>query len=260
MMNRLIKRLVLFFCIGLSSLLFAEPSIQIDTILTDKVDPTGAVKDTFTRTTPVIYVVWKSAHLNADQVIKSVWIAEDTNNVAPPNYKINEAELKVGQTLAMKVISHLPGAEWNGKFSLSKPTKDWPIGKYHVDIYIDGQLIKTLKFNIADEAPVAKPEAKKEGDWGAIAVDAKDHSSDRAYGVGSAANKEEAEKYAQKYCADAGGEQCAVMVSYQQCGAFASFKENQGKGIGSTKQMAEEMAKKECKDTQCSIITSDCNN
>src|SRR5690242_4683968 len=82
---------ILFF--GFSLPVLAETSVQLDTIMTDKLNEAnpGSPKDVFTPTTPMIYVIWKSEQLKEGQSLKSVWIADDTNNVAPPNYKIDEA-------------------------------------------------------------------------------------------------------------------------------------------------------------------------
>ena len=35
-----------------------------------------------------------------------------------------------------------------GGFKLSKPDKGWPVGKYHVDIYVGDKLAETVKFEI----------------------------------------------------------------------------------------------------------------
>jgi hypothetical protein len=36
----------------------------------------------------------------------------------------------------------------SGTFTLSKPTNDWPVGKYRVEFYQGDQLVETLKFEI----------------------------------------------------------------------------------------------------------------
>lgn len=262
--------------ISFSSALFSESLPQIDTILTDQYSPDhpGEAKESFAADTAKIYILWQSEQLKPGQKIKSVWIAEDTNNVAPPNYKIDEAELTIDNNMKEKILSNLPGAYFGGKFALSKPDNGWPAGKYHMDIYVDGTLVKTVKFTVASaaqpasEQPKAAPEAapaptaeKKAGSWGAISVDTKTHDTDSAYGVGGGSSKEEAGQNAQKFCAEAGGEKCTIVVSYQQCGAYALSKEHQGVGVGSatTKSASEAMAKGECKDDDCQIIASDCN-
>ena len=254
------KRLVLsvfITALSFSAALFANSALQIDTILTDDYaqGAPGAVKEVFSKSTPVIYIIWKSDQLKQGQKIKSVWIADDTNNVAPANYKIDEAEMVLADGMKGKILSHLPGTFWDGKFSITKPNNGWPIGKYHADIYVDGTLVKTVKFNVVEStAPKKAP-----GSWGSISADTKSNDKDRAYGVGGGDTKDEAEKNAVKFCVDAGGEQCSVIVSYQQCAAYAVSTDHQGIGTGATKQISEEMAKAQCKAPDCSIIASDCN-
>ncbi|MFT4058627.1 MAG: DUF4189 domain-containing protein [Legionella sp.] len=111
---------------------------------------------------------------------------------------------------------------------------------------------------LVSEAP-AKKEQEAGENWGAIAVDTASHNTDCAYGVGGGANKEQAEKYAEKFCVDAGGEKCNVVIIYQQCAAYALSKEHKGIGIGETKALAEHRAKTQCKDRDCYIVVSDCN-
>lgn len=132
--------------IPLSLTVQAQTLAKIDTTLTDKVtgndDPVGQ-KDVFNKDTTMIYVTWKSDQVKRGQNIKAVWIADDTNNAAPPNYKIAEKGTAIEDGLIGKVATY-----WTGKFTLSRPTAGWPLGKYHVDIYLDNQLIKTVKFSI----------------------------------------------------------------------------------------------------------------
>ena len=37
---------------------------------------------------------------------------------------------------------------FHGAFSLSKPDKGWPVGKYKVEIYDEDELVTTVKFTI----------------------------------------------------------------------------------------------------------------
>jgi hypothetical protein len=120
------------------------------------------------------------------------------------------------------------------------------------------------KFTVADASqPGTSSPAKKEQEaaenWSAIAIDSACHDRNCAYGVGGGSNKDDAEKYAQKFCDDAGGEKCKVVVSYQQCAAYALSKNHNGIGTGETKALSEQRAQKQCKDRDCYIIASDCN-
>ena len=67
--------------------------------------------------------------------VKSVWIAEDVGNKAPPNYKIDE------KTLALPFSN-------TGSFTLSEPNNRWPVGSYRLEIYIGSTLANTLKFTV----------------------------------------------------------------------------------------------------------------
>ncbi len=251
------------FCFNTS--IFANDPIKIDTVLTDKMsdDNPGPATEAFTKDTPMIYIAWKSDQLKEGQTIKGTWIAEDTNNAAPPNYKIDEATLTLTKDFKAKMLSTLPGSYWGGKFSMSKPNNGWPVGKYRIDISVDGTIVKTIKFTVGDTsktpAATATSAQPKNGNWGAIAVDDIAGETSPAYGTGGGSSKNEAETNAKKFCSDGGGKQCKIMVSYQECGAFAISAKSTGKGIGATKKLAEEKAKIECKDSSCQIVTSDCN-
>jgi len=146
--NLLFIVFVLFFSLNHSVL--ANSSVQLDTVLTDKLDEAnpGEQKDVFTPDTKLIYLIWKSDQLKEGQALKSVWIADDTNNVAPPHYKIDEATFNLNKDFKDKMLSTLPGSYWHGDFSLSKPNTGWPVGKYHVDIYLDNDPVKTINFTI----------------------------------------------------------------------------------------------------------------
>lgn len=146
--NLLFIVFVLFF--SLNHAVLADSSIQLDTVLTDKLDEANPGKqiDVFAPDTPVIYLIWKSNELKDGQALKSVWVADDTNNVAPAHYKIDEATFNLNKDFKNKMMSTLPGSNWHGNFSLSKPDAGWPLGKYHVDIYVDKEFVKSINFTV----------------------------------------------------------------------------------------------------------------
>ncbi len=88
----------------------------------------------FVNDTPEIFCVW-TADAPQGAEIRGVWMAEDVGKVAPPNTKITEAAEKV------------PFSR-EGNFSLSKPNNGWPVGKYRLEIYISGKLVKAMPFSI----------------------------------------------------------------------------------------------------------------
>ena len=64
-----------------------------------------------------------------------VWIAEDVGDVAPPNYLIDSATVSLG-----------PGAD--GSFTLSRPHRGWPLGKYRMELSVNGELAAVEPFVI----------------------------------------------------------------------------------------------------------------
>jgi hypothetical protein len=65
-----------------------------------------------------------------------VWIAEDIGDAAPENTTIDEATLTADKD------------NFYGAFSLCKPTKGWPEGKYRVEIYVGDKLATSVNFTI----------------------------------------------------------------------------------------------------------------
>lgn len=262
--NILFKKYLLFIVFillsGFNHTLLANTAVQIDTVLTDKLseDNPGEPKDVFKPDTSKIYVIWKSDQLKEGQSIKSVWIADDTHNVVPANYKIDEATFDLNKSFKEKMMSVLPGNYWHGNFSLSKPNAGWPVGKYHVDIYVDNQLVKTIPFTIASEQ--TKSVSSNQTQWGSIAIDQVAGDTDPAYGYGVADTKEASEKIAHDYCVEAEGKNCKIVLNYQECGAYAVSSNSNGVGIGSTKKAAKDEAIKNCKSNDCKIVVVDCNN
>jgi hypothetical protein len=83
-----------------------------------------------------IFCRWQGEALNKGDKIRCVWIAEDVGGVAPPNYKVDET------------ATTADGPEAFGTFTLSRPNKGWPPGKYRVELYAGDQLADTVKFTI----------------------------------------------------------------------------------------------------------------
>ena len=80
---------------------------------------------------------WRVHDLPSKTKIRAVWIAEDTGEVAPPDYKVDEATN----------IATAPDAI--GTFTLSKPEDGWAAGKYRVEFYVGNVLAETVKLRIA---------------------------------------------------------------------------------------------------------------
>jgi len=90
----------------------------------------------FSTKTPKLYAFFKSTGTAKGDTFRGVWIAEDVGDAAPANTKIDESSLPADQD------------NYYGAFSLSKPDKGWPPGKYRVEIYVNDQLATTANFTI----------------------------------------------------------------------------------------------------------------
>ena len=125
----------------------SQSSVNVDCVLTDKLKedgmPDGNV-DTFTKDTDMVYFVCSSKDLQEGQSLKASWVAVKVDVPgSKPNYVINSNSVTVGQKPA-----NMP--YYLAKFSLSKPTKGWPVGDYRVDLFLDNQSepVKSLTFQV----------------------------------------------------------------------------------------------------------------
>jgi len=148
-MRNKIKRSA-FIVLAISSVISLPPSFAADTqpkfdcTLTDKKADDGTpgdAKTSFAPTTPVIYLLCSSDEVKKGQSIKAAWIAIDTNNAAPANYKIAEKGMDVDKSLA-------EGETWDTDLSLTKPNNGWPVGSYKVELYVDGVVSDTFNFTV----------------------------------------------------------------------------------------------------------------
>jgi hypothetical protein len=98
--------------------------------------PIGAFEKEFSANTQNIYARWEGHGLRKNSKVRAVWIAEDVGDIAPPNYKVDDAVATAGA----------PDA--HGMFTLSRPDDGWAPGNYHVEFYLDGTLIETVKLRI----------------------------------------------------------------------------------------------------------------
>jgi hypothetical protein len=80
---------------------------------------------------------WRAHDLPNKTKVRAVWIAEDTGEVAPLDYKVDEATN----------IATAPDAI--GTFTLSRPEDGWAVGKYRVEFYVGDVLAETVKLTIA---------------------------------------------------------------------------------------------------------------
>lgn len=90
----------------------------------------------FSSDVPKLYAFFKTHGSEKGDKLRGVWIAEDVGAAAPANTKIDEATMTADED------------DFYGAFSLSKPNKGWPTGKYRVEIYSGDELATTVKFTI----------------------------------------------------------------------------------------------------------------
>ncbi|HEY1552964.1 MAG TPA: hypothetical protein VGG28_34275 [Kofleriaceae bacterium] len=102
------------------------------------VDPT----DHFAVDAPVVHMMYKTADLpKAGDVYVIQWIAEDVGQAAPPNTVIGTVNEPVTD-LGFGVKSYQVDSK------LTKPTSGWPVGKYRVEVKLDGTLVTTAHFKV----------------------------------------------------------------------------------------------------------------
>jgi hypothetical protein len=105
---------------------------EIGTDSTENFQIIGASSEFYTDT-PKIVCVWNTAGADPSVSIKTIWIAEDIGDAAPPNYRIAEKDI-AGAT--------------EGRAYMTIPTNGWPVGKYRLEIYIGDNLAKQLPFTV----------------------------------------------------------------------------------------------------------------
>ena len=97
--------------------------------------------------------------------------------------------------------------------------------------------------------------------WGGIAVDdgiGTDHS-DVGYGiVTKSPSRQAAATDALETCTSEGNSGCELVLTFQNCGAYAASKVVYGTGTAATQGDAEKRALTDCGDKDCRIVISDC--
>ncbi len=99
-------------------------------------EPMGNPATTFASDTAQIYARWQGHGLRGRAKVRAVWIAENVSEVAPPDYKVDEA------------FTTADGPNSFGTFTLSRPDEGWTPGDYRVEFYVDEALAETVKLKI----------------------------------------------------------------------------------------------------------------
>jgi hypothetical protein len=111
-------------------------AIKVEAVIA--VDSETKPTDVFSPTVAKLHAFFRSTGTEKGDRLRGVWIAEDVGSAAPANTKIDEATITADQE------------DFYGAFSLTKPDKGWPVGKYKVEIYLNDELVTTVKFSIVD--------------------------------------------------------------------------------------------------------------
>jgi len=102
----------------------------------DNFEPVG-VTDTYAVDQAVFHAVVSLANAPSDTTVKAVWTAVDVGDAAEPGTVVDETEVTA------------EGSR-NIDFTLTSDSGQWPVGTYKVDIYLDGELDRTLNFSVAE--------------------------------------------------------------------------------------------------------------
>ncbi len=133
-----IKKLTALLTLFLATAAYAGTPHYADLTLSDSED--GDAIESFAPDTAKIFLHAGLVDVASGAKLSSDWVAEDTGGVAPANYKIDSVTLDKGMLINVAT------------FSLSKPTAGWPVGKYRVDLFIDGKPSGSVHFKVAKKA------------------------------------------------------------------------------------------------------------
>ena len=116
--------------------------------------PTGRELTAYTADATKLYAMFKTKGVAKGDKFRGVWIADDVGDAAPAGTKIDEKTLTA------------EGETEDGEFSVSRPTPGWPLGKYHIDIYVNDQLATKVPFEIKGAGKSKKDKNEEEEESG----------------------------------------------------------------------------------------------
>jgi len=91
----------------------------------------------FTPKSPYIYVLFTLADAPRGTLVRCLWFAEKVE-VVPPDYKLYEAEVRMGGG----------SVDNQGNCWISRPNNGWPVGRYRVELYVAERKGRALRFNV----------------------------------------------------------------------------------------------------------------
>jgi hypothetical protein len=143
------KRILAFFVSTIICAAVAQAGdVKVKAIMTT--GPGNEPTTSFSPATPKIHALFKTTGAQDGDKIRGVWIADDIGDLKPG--KIDE------KTVTLK------GDTDDGDFSLAKSQDAWPKGQYHVDIYVNDELVTTVKFSVGGGKTTAKTAKKDDED------------------------------------------------------------------------------------------------
>lgn len=98
----------------------------------------GQPQTEFRSDVPNIFVEWRGENLPQNSYVRVAWIAEDVGDLVEKDFIVDETETEI------------TSADFGARFTLSRPKDGWAPGKYRVEIYLDDELVETVKVSIAD--------------------------------------------------------------------------------------------------------------
>lgn len=91
----------------------------------------------FKPNSPYVYVMFSLADAPKGTLVRCLWFAEKVD-VVPPDYKLYEAEVRMGGG----------GVNDKGNCWISRPNNGWPVGRYRVELYVAERKGRALRFNV----------------------------------------------------------------------------------------------------------------
>src|SRR5262249_16195328 len=107
--------------------------VKVDAVM--MTEPHGRELTAYTADARKLYAIFKTQGTKEGDHIRCDWIADDVGDAAVKGTKIEE------KTIPAK-------GDTEGEFSLSRPTPGWPLGKYHIEIYVNDELATKVTFEI----------------------------------------------------------------------------------------------------------------
>jgi hypothetical protein len=90
----------------------------------------------FSGDAPQLVIFFIGDGVKIGEKVRAVWIGEDVGIAAPKNTKIAEDTVPITEE------------KQTGSFTLSRPKRGWPVGKYRVELFVNDKLAETVKFEV----------------------------------------------------------------------------------------------------------------